>query len=245
MTPTGLLSPVPGSLTTPSPTTLGAAAGQVQGGRSKTGFIVAGVAVVAVAAAALVLVASKKKTQEPASTGSAEVVAMTTGSAGIGSAGGSAITVTPTTGSAGSAVAPETGSAGSGSAAIPANTGSAGSAATPIVKPDVTLLRLVINSTPEGAEIYLNGVDTGKKTNATLTVPHTKAKANIRLKLHGYADVVIRDVALDSGDEVTETSTLRAVAVAPASGGHTGTGKGSGKTGGGHHDDDDGLMRPE
>ena len=46
--------------------------------------------------------------------------------------------------------------------------------------------------------------------------------------------------------QLTETSTLRAVEVARVpDGGHTGTGKGSGRTGGGHRDDDDGLMRPE
>jgi eukaryotic-like serine/threonine-protein kinase len=233
MTPTGMLSPVPGTLTAPSPTTLGAAAGQVQGGRNKTGFIVAGVAVVAIAGGAIFLVANKKKPETPASTGSAEVVAMTTGSATTGSAAGSAIVVTPPPPVVVDAAVPAAGSAGS----------AAGSAVA-IVKPDLTLMRLVISSTPEGAEIFLNGFDTGKKTNATLTVPHTKAKANIRLKLHGYVDAVIKDVALDGGDEVTEAATLRALVVAPTGGGHTGSGKGSGKPAGGHHDDD-GLERPE
>ncbi|MBV8761874.1 MAG: serine/threonine protein kinase [Deltaproteobacteria bacterium] len=227
-TPTGLMSPVPGTLTTPGPTTLSAAAGQQTGGSSKkTGFIIAGVAVVALAGGAIALVASKghgKTTEQPATQGSDSVVSMNNGS-------GSAMTVTPPPPVVvDAAVAPPP---------------PVIDAAAAVVKPDVTLLKLTIDSTPQGAEIYLNAVDTGKKTPATLTVPKTDVKANIRLKLHGYVDAMINNVALDSGDEVKEAVTLKVYTVTPpGGGGHTGSGKGSGKTGTGHHDVD-GLERPE
>ena len=118
MTPMpGVMSPVPGTLTAPSPTTLGAAAGQVQGGKGKTGFVIAGVAVVAIAGGGIFMVLDKKKPADDpgAGSGSANVVSMNTGSGE-----GSSLAVTPThTGSA------DTGSADTGSAAT------TGSASTP------------------------------------------------------------------------------------------------------------------
>jgi len=244
MTPApGLLSPVPGSLTAPSPTTLSAAAGQVQPGKSKTGFVIAGVAVVAVATGGIFLVLNKKKAAEDPGTGSAAVVSMNSGSSE-----GSAISVTPTHTAvidAATPTVPETGSAAAGSAAAgSAATGSAaGSDMT--VKPDLRFVKLTITSEPQGAEIFLNGVDTGKKTNATLTVPHTKAHPKIELKLHGYADGEIRGIALDAGDEITGSAKL--IKLAAPSTTH-GTGKGSGKGSGSTHHGAGGaddLERPE
>jgi len=230
-TPTGMImSPVPGTLTTPGPTTLSAAAGQAQGasGGKKTGFIIAGVAVVAIAGGAIFMVAKKKS--EPAGQGSD--VAMN-----AGSAEGSAMTVTPPRPDAAVAMPVDAAVAVAADAAVPVAVDAA------IVKPDVTLLKLTIDSTPPGAEIFLNAVDTGKKTPATLTVPKTSVKANVRLKLHGYVDAVIKDVALDSGDEVKESATLKVYSVTPPGGGtHTGAGKGSGKH---QQQDDSGLERPE
>jgi hypothetical protein len=104
-----------------------------------------------------------------------------------------------------------------------------------------------VTSDPPGAEIFLNGVDTGKKTNTTIEVPHAKAHPLILLKLHGYADGEIKNVALDAGDEITASAKLNKLATPPP-GGHPGTGKGSGKGsasphhGAGGADD---LERPE
>ena len=237
-TPTGLMSPVPGTLTTPGPTTLSAAAGQpqVQGGGKKTGFIVAGVAVVAIAGGAIFMVARKGKSSA-ATNGSSDVVSMNNGSSE-----GSSLAVTPARPDA--AAAPVVVDA----AVVPAATVDAAAVTVDaaVVKPEVTLLKLEVDSTPPGAEIFLNAVDTGKKTPATLTVPKTNVKANIRLKLHGYVDAVIKDVSLDSGDSVKESATLKVYAVTPPGGGsHTGAGKGSAKTGGTHESNDTGLERPE
>jgi hypothetical protein len=71
--PPGSLRPgsLPGSIATPSPTTLGAAAGQVQPGRSKAGFIIAGLVIAAAAIAAIIVVAHKDEI--PAGGGSAIV----------------------------------------------------------------------------------------------------------------------------------------------------------------------------
>jgi serine/threonine-protein kinase len=243
MTPApGLLSPVPGSLTAPSPTTLSAAAGQVQPGKSKTGFVIAGVAVVAVAAGGIFLVLNKKKPAEDPGTGSAAVVSMNSGSSE-----GSAITVTPTHApviDAATPTVPETGSAGSAAAGSAAAGSAAGSDMT--VKPDLRFVKLTITSEPQGAEIFLNGIDTGKKTNATLTVPHAKAHPKIELKLHGYADGEIKGIALDAGDEITGSAKLIKLATSTPTthGAGKGSGKGSASTHHGAGGADD-LERPE
>ena len=241
MTPMpGLMSPVPGTLTAPTPTTLSAAAGQQSaGGKGKAGFVIAGVAVVAIAGGGIFMVLDKKKPAEDANagSGSANVVAMNNGSGA-----GSEIAVTPVHVDA--AVVPQAVDA----AVAPQNGSAAGSAAgsAEIVKPDLTLVKLTITSEPPGAEIYLNGIDTGRKTNTTMSVPHGKAHPLIVLKLHGYADGEIKNVALDAGDEITASSKLIKLATTPPGAGHgsaKGTGKGSGtKKGGGGADD---LERPE
>jgi hypothetical protein len=124
--------------------------------------------------------------------------------------------------------------------AAEAKTGSAaGSDMT--VKPPATV-KLTITSTPEGAEIYFGGADQHQKTNATIEVERAKLPAQIVLKLHGYQDMTIKDVAGASGDEVTRA--VKLVKVAVPTGGHTGGnthGSGSTTT----RKCDDCLERPE
>ena len=247
----GMYTPPPGSITssgvvTPSPTTLSAATGQVSAPRGKTGFVIAGVLVVgaAIAGVAVVLSGGSKKAAGPGS-GSSDVATLGSGSAGSatvmtvehGSAGsatpnkGSAAvatgSATPSTGSA----TPSTGSAAVATGSATPSTGSAtpstGSGAGSAVLPSVATLTL--STTPDGAEIFINSVSTGKKTPATLQLPKT-GKVTIGFRLKGYEDLFIREVALDS-DTITKEATLHK----SHSGGGTGkgsahgTGKGSAK----------------
>jgi hypothetical protein len=248
----GMYTPAPGTLThntghptghptgvgnAQSPTTLSSAAGQVAQGRSKTGFVIAGVLVVGAAIAGVAVVLGGSKKTENAGGGSGSDVAVT-GSADTGSgsamtvAHGSAAVVTntgtgsasvTTTGSAaGSAVVTNTGS-GAGSAAVTTNTGSAsGSGAGSSVVTPAPLASLALTSTPDGADIYINGAPTGKKTPATLQLPRA-AKVTIGLRLKGYDDLFIKEVALDS-DQITKDAALKK---SHSSSGTTGTGKGS------------------
>jgi serine/threonine-protein kinase len=232
------MTPAPGTLTgtvTPVPTTLGAATGQLEGSRSKTGFVIAGVLVVGAAIAGVAVVLSGGKKEQPVATGSNDI-GSTTGSSGSattttgsamtvehGSAGSAVVATTGSAGSAGSAVV-ETGSAGSaGSAAVvvvnTGSAGSAGSAATPLVPKTASL---TLTSTPDGADIFVNNVATGKKTPATLTLPRGKVLIAFRLK--GYEDLFVKDIVLDT-DQVTKDVALHHA--------HTGTGHGSGHPGNG------------
>jgi PEGA domain len=133
-----------------------------------------------------------------------------TGSAAVGSAGSAAV-VTNT---------------GSGSAAIVTNTGSAGSAA--LVVPPPANAALTLTTTPDGAEIFINGVSTGKKTPQTITLP--RGKLSIAFRLKGYEDLFMKDVALD-GDISKEVALHKAHTTSGTGHGsaHTGTGKGSAK----------------
>jgi serine/threonine-protein kinase len=237
----GQLSPAPGTLTAPSPTTLSNATGQqVEGGKRKTGFVIAGAAVVAVAGVTIFLLAhkgSKPKAQDEPTAGSNALGLNSPNNTSTGSSATSAVTPPPVIHDT---EVPQTGSAGS--AAVAAVGSAAGSDAT--VKPEPSLVKLTIASTPDGAEIYVNGVDTGKKTNATLAVPHGKLKPKIVLKMHGYADGVISDVSLDGNDEISTSRNLIKLATptsTPTSG--HGTGKGSSKTN--TRKCDDCLERPE
>ena len=250
-------SPVPGSIMTPSPTTLSAAAGQVQPARSKTPFVIAAALVVALTAGGVFLVLNKKSS--PASggggdvaSGSDRVVTMgsndttpeTKGSAVVPETKGSAA-VPENKGSAtgipetkGSAAVPET----KGSAAVPENKGSAavpenkGSAAVPENKGSATEQvavtgALTITSNPPGADIYINSKSIGKKTPATLTLPRTDYKITLRMK--GFEDFR-KSVSLKH-DTLTFDAPLK-----KATGG---TGKGSGS--GGAKQCDTCLERPD
>jgi serine/threonine protein kinase len=207
--PTGVYnSPVPGSLTAASPTTLSGGAGQaVPQQRSRAGFVIAGALVVAAAVVGvLVVVGGKKKANDQVadngSAGSSEVVAkqpdpppqpqhvqtpppqQTPATGSATPAVGSAVTQTPP----------------------PPATPDAGIEATVAKTIDVKL-----TSSPDGAEIYVNGADTGKKAPATLTLTRDGKPATITLKLHGYADVVLANVPLD-GSDITKDVTLKKVA---------------------------------
>jgi PEGA domain len=84
------------------------------------------------------------------------------------------------------------------------------------VKPiEATVAKTVsieLTSTPDGAEIYLNSVDTGKHAPDTLTLPAGGKPAQITFKLHGYADVVLANVALDGGDLKKDVTLKKVVA---------------------------------
>jgi hypothetical protein len=233
----GLVSPVPGTLRSPVPTTLGAATGQVQPSRRKTGFMIGGAVVVAAAVGGILLVVKKSETSTtdtgsngmPVGSGSAQA-AVATGSATkppdpppVGSAAGSAV---------GSATATVKTPDPKGSAAVP----------------DIGLLVLTLESTPPGAEVFVDGVDLHKQTNTTLSLPATHAKAEIRLRLKNYEDFVFGDVVLE-GKELKQQATMVAKKVVPPGTGHgsghsNGHGPATGK-GSGHKDNDTGLMRPE
>lgn len=111
-------------------------------------------------------------------------------------------------------------------------------------------MKLTVTSDPAGAEIFLDGVDLGKQTNTTLVLPINHNKAQLRLKLKGYDDFVIRDVALDG--DLAENAALKKVAVSSGHGsgssghGSGSSGKGSGSSGkGSGHGNDTGLIRPD
>ncbi len=252
-----MYTPAPGTLThntgvgAQSPTTLSAANGQVAAGRGKTGFVIAGVLVVGAAIAGVAVVLGGGKRTD-AGTGSGSDIAMHTGSDEGSSGGamtvehGSAGGAVPATGSAGSAVVPNTGSAvvvpTTGSGGSGEHTGSAGTAATgsaagtttgggqgsSVVTPS-PMASLALTSTPVGAEIFINGAPTGKKTPATLQLPRT-AKVTIGLRLKGYDDLFLRELALDS-DQITKDATLHKSRTSSGTGhGNAhGTGKGSAK----------------
>jgi serine/threonine protein kinase len=297
----------PGSIATPSPTTLGAAAGQVQPGRGRTGFIIAGLVIAAAAIAAIIVVAHKDEI--PAGGGSAIAIdpgsasgatpgsetetsgtrpgrAAATGGTTPGSAtpggttsggtttggttpGSAAATGGTTPGSATTGgTAPGTGeSNGSGSAAAtPGGTdGSAGSGsgrASTIVDPTT---EIGVASSPPGARIYVDGVDTGKITPAKLDVPKQAHSAiAITLKLKGYEPFTFRSV--DEGESSQQKAELVKIKTdgnsAPrcrtperagchrdskgccVEGAGSGSKNGSGAKAGSATDDPDGLLRP-
>ena len=247
----GIMSPVPGSMMTPVPTTLGAAAGQMAGGgRSKAGFVIGGVIVAAAAGLGVFLVlhggkgnAGTGSGSDVVGSGSSNVVSMSTGS-GSGSA---TATVQKTVEPAGSGSAVAT-KAGSGSGATAAGSGSA---KPDIVKPDVTVMALTITSDPPGAEVFYNGADLHKQTPVVLHLPITHDKGEFRLHLHGYDDVVFRDVPFDG--DLQEKATLKKTQVAVPIHHGSGSGSGSGKTNGsgsknpGNNNpgNDTGLMNPD
>ena len=226
------LTPPPGTLTgqvtTPAPTTLGAANGQVEVPRKKTGFVIAGVLVVVAAGIAVAIVLGGKKDLAPAAGSNGEVVTPGSGSSVAmtvehGSAGSAAVVVT-NTGSAGSAAVVVT---NTGSAANTGSAGSAGSAAVVVVPPKPTTAALTLTSTPDGAEIFINGASTGKKTPQTMTLP--LGKVTIALRLKGYDDLFMKEVTL-AGDLTKDAPLHKAHTGGTGHGSaHTGTGKGSAK----------------
>jgi eukaryotic-like serine/threonine-protein kinase len=251
MTPMpGLMSPVPGTLKSPVPTTLSQAAGQAgpAGARNRTGFIVGGVVVVAAVAIAIVVVVSNKKSDAGATADP------------IGSAGsGSTIAVTPVP-----TPTPTPTPNGSGSAASKTPDLGVGSGSGKI-EPKDRYMSVTVTSTPPGAEIFIDGVDLQKVTDATLSLPVNHTKAEILLRMKGFEDFVFSDVALD-GKDLKEAAALvpKKVVQVPTGKGSASVGKGSASAGkgsasagkgsaagkgsgkgSGHKDNDTGLMRPE
>jgi eukaryotic-like serine/threonine-protein kinase len=188
----GLMSPVPGTLSAPSPTTLGAATGQVQPQRSKTPFVIAGTVVALAAIGAVALVLGKKDAPATSSNQPEDDRVVT-----LNHKGSAEQTPLPDQDGAGSAT-PEQENSGSaetppdkGSAAVdtpPPDKGSAeqttpapdkGSEPIPAVKRTV-----VISSVPPGADIYVNGGAIGKTTPAELQLSRDSMKVTLRLK--GY-----------------------------------------------------------
>jgi hypothetical protein len=221
----GLLSPVPGTLSAPAPTTLGAAAGEVAGaGRKKTGFIIGG-AVVALVAAVGVFMAVKGGGGDKDANGSGSATAVAT--AGSGS---SATAGTPPDHKTVAVVddkQPKPTETGSGSAAVKAP-----------VTPDIQNMVLKLTSEPPGAEIFYNGSDTNKKTPAALTIRLDHTKGEFRLRLKGYDEYVLKDVPFDG--DLEQGAKLKKTVLTTTGHGH---GSGSGGRGSGHHDDT-GLMAP-
>jgi serine/threonine protein kinase len=218
----GVPTPSPGMLlATPVPTTLGAAAGQVDGPkRSKVGFILAGVIVVGAAAAgvAVVLGGGKKDlvtTTQGSNTGSQEVV---TPPPPVMPDAVVAMTVQH------DAAVVEVDS-GTAVVATGSNTGSAGSAAI-IPPPPPQTADLTLTTTPDGAEIFINGTPSGKKTPSTITLP--RGKVTIGLRLKGYDDGFVKELEVDGN--ISKAITLHKAHVTTTTTTTTtnpGTGKGS------------------
>jgi serine/threonine-protein kinase len=236
---------------TPAPTTLGAAAGEVSGKKkNRTGFLIAGVLVVAGAGAGIAIVMTGNTVKSGSTTtgsndpgsanGSADQPVTSTGSdrtVDRGSATPQTGSATPQTGSA----TPQTGSAGSAGSAT-AQVGSAGSAVPTVVEPKLSTITLTTK--PVGAEIFVDGVDQNKKTPEPFEVPREKHAVVITLHLDKYDDIVLKNFSVDA--DVTQAITLKKKATVPTGGGKGGNGggKGSGGKGSGHHDDT-GLERPD
>jgi len=154
----GLMSPPPGTLmgsaSSPSPTTLGAAAGQASGGvKNKTPFIIAGALVAIAAAAAVFFVLKKDKDTKPVADSGSDKVVMD------GSNGSAGAVTPPPPDNKGSAVTPPD----NGSAATP-NNGSAGSAA-------------VVNN--GSAATPNNGSATTNNGSAAVTPPDNKGSGSV------------------------------------------------------------------
>ena len=258
--PSGIYGGTPSGIyqgATPAPTTLGAAAGQVGGGKKKSRapFLIAGILVVAGAGAGIAIVMTGKDVKSGNGT--------TQGTDDNGSAAGSNAVVTPPpngsgdktvdrgsaatpqTGSAGSAVTPQTGSAGSAVTQV----GSAGSAGSAVVVPEAPKVSvLTFTTTPAGAAIWIDGVDSKKKTPEPVEVPREKHAVVITFKLDKYEDVVLKNFSVDG--DVTDKFPMKKKS-SSSSGqtgkgttgkGNTGTGKGSGS---GKKGNDTGLERPD
>lgn len=259
---TGSLTPPPGTVTppsgiygTPGPTTLGGATGEVQPRRGKAGFLLAGAGILAAAGIAIAIVLSGGgggSSGEAASGGSAQD--------DQGSASGSGSDTTHATGSD-SAVVPDQGSAnpdpdpgtsgnavtagtdaGAGSATTSDNRGGdqAGSNAGAPEAPARSVITLT--SRPPGAAIFVDDVDTGKKTPEPIEVERARGAVKITLKLDKYDDLVLRNFSV--AENVEKTVRLKKKAVAnPSSGRGSSAGRGNG--GGSTRRDDTGLLNPD
>ena len=186
-TPSGIYqpTPAPGSVhgATPAPTTLGAAAGQVEGKRGKAGFIVAAILILAGAGVAIAVVAGggKKDEGEPADK---PVVAVA---------------------DAMPAVTPDA----QERTVPPADAAAAVVDAAPLTidaPPTPSLATIKIVSKPAGAAIFLDGKDSGQKTPAELPFDKTLGNVEITLKLDRYEELT-KSISVTA--DATETLTLK------------------------------------
>ncbi|MFT3694359.1 MAG: serine/threonine-protein kinase [Kofleriaceae bacterium] len=221
----GMHTPPPGTLTgnavSPSPTTLSSATGVGVAnppGKSKVGYVVAGLLVVGAAIGGVVVVMNGKKTPVTQPAGDP-------GSDKDKDKDGSGSSTVMTVQHVDAAVAMVTPDAEVLPPTIPID---AAVAVTPppidagvaVTQPAQT--SLTITSTPDGADIYIAGAMIGKKTPATITVPRGKVQIGLRLK--GYVDVV-QGYTLDA-DTMTKDFPLRKHV--PSGNNGNGKGKGSG-----------------
>ncbi len=247
--PSGIYAP-----STPAPTTLGASAGEVQPRRSKAGFVIAAVLVVAAAGIGIAVVATGDKGgsgsevagNDPGSdtgsdTGSGSAKAGGTGpSIGSGSgdktvergsagSGGSATESVGSGSGSGSGSATEQVGSGSGSGSAIEQVGSgSGSAAVPMMSV------ITLTSMPSGASIWVNGKDTGKRTPSPIEIDRAKGTVTLTFKLAAHADVVLKK--FDVSKDVTKPVTLKKKGTGNS---NPGRGSGSGRK------DDTTLERPE
>jgi serine/threonine-protein kinase len=192
--------------------------------------------------------------------------ATTGGTPGSATTGGTPGGTTPGSATMGG-TAPGTGDlSGSGSAATPGGeAGSAGSGSHRVSTVVDTTTQIGVASSPPGARIYVDGVDTGKITPDKLDVPKkSRSSIAITLKLKGYEPFTFRSV------DVAESSQQKAELIriktdggsAPrcrtperagchrdskgccVEGAGSGSRNGSGAKTGSAADDPDGLMRP-
>jgi hypothetical protein len=217
----GLMSPVPGMLNTgmvgPTPTTLSSAAGAAGAAptRSKTPFFIAAGLVVALTGIGVFMVLNKKSSTPAAqpdngSDGSAETMVEN------GSNQGSAVVQTPPPVTPDAAVAVVTPDAAVQVVEHHETGSGAGSAA--VVKP-VTNVSLTVNTTPPGADIYVNSAPANKQTPSTLELPPGTYKITLRNK--GFDDY--RKTVSLKGDQKVDATLKKYV---PPT--NTGKGKGSG-----------------
>ncbi len=244
--PSGIYGPSPSGIhygAVPAPTTLGAATGQAPPRRSRTGFLIAGVLVLAAAGAGIAIVMTGKDVPASGSgtaSGSSETGSDTLGSNAVATPGsndrtvdkGSAATGSASAGSAAGSASTAAGSASTGSA----STGSAAGSAVIPEEPKVSTITLT--TTPPGAAIFVDGVDQKKKTPEPFEVPRDKNAVTITLKLEKYQDIVLKNFSVDA--DVADQITMKRKSSGTGRGtGNTGRGSGSGRR------DDTGLERPD
>jgi len=226
MTPYPHTANMPG--VTPAPTTLGAAAGEVSGKRSKVGFMIGGLVIVAAAVVGIVLITNSKKPANEIATPPAAIDAAAEPDAAkvaeipdSGPAAGSA-------GSAGSA-GDGSGSAGSGSATV---TGTA---------------TVTITSVPPGARIVVDGKELKERTPADLELAIGSTPVKIVLKLRDHADLALRPFVVKEDLKLLDNQLKKRTAYVPTGkGSNAGKGSNVGKGSNGKGKvDDTGLERPE
>jgi len=167
--------------------------------------------------AAIIVVASKNKGSEVANSAGSGSGSVIDDSARVavtapGSAGSAII---PATGAGSAAIPPPgSGSAGAGSSTVPATgsndvgsagSGSAGSGSTVErpVAPEPQAVKIDVTSSPAGAHILVDGLDTGKVTPDTLLFPKASGKRfSVTLRLRGYDTYTFK--AVDAGESSTQ-----------------------------------------